>query len=118
ASVTRQVIQRVDEKLRSPYIVQSAVTLEQQLSKSATVSASYTNSHGLHVLRSLVLPGASPVFLMTSSGLYNQNQFIVNVNTKPLPDVSLFGYYVFNQARSNTDGLGPFPANPRDYSGE
>jgi len=55
---------------------------------------------------------------MTSSGQYNQNQFIVNVNTKPLPDVSLFGYYVFNRARSNTDGLNTFPANPRDYSGE
>jgi hypothetical protein len=88
------------------------------LTKAATISATYTNSHGLHVLRSLVLPQASPVFLMTSSGLYNQNQFIINVNTKPLPDVSLFGYYVFNRARSNTDGLNTFPANPRDYTGE
>jgi hypothetical protein len=55
---------------------------------------------------------------MTSSGLYNQNQLIINVNTRPLPDVSLFGYYVYNRARSNSDGLGTFPANPRDYSGE
>jgi hypothetical protein len=55
---------------------------------------------------------------MTSSGLYNQNQLIANVSAKPLPQMSLFGYYVLNRARSNTDGLGTFAANPRDFSGE
>jgi len=55
---------------------------------------------------------------MTSSGLYNQNQFIANVNSKVNPAVSLFGYYVFNKASSNTDGLSTFPANPYSYAGE
>ena len=117
-SRSQQVIQKVDSGLRAPYILQSAVTVERQVTKSTTLAATFTNSHGLHVLRSVVLTGASPVYLMTSSGLYNQNQLITNFNTKPLPQVSLFGYYVLNQARSNSDGLGTFPANPRDYSGE
>ena len=55
---------------------------------------------------------------MTSSGLYNQNQLIVNVNSKVNRDISLAGSYVLNRARSNTDGLGTFPANPYNFTGE
>ena len=32
--------------------------------------------------------------------------------------LSLFGFYVYNHARSNTDGVGTFPANPYDFAGE
>ncbi len=116
-----QAVWEVDSHLRAPYIVQSAATLERQLPKNTTLALTYTNSHGLHILRSEdINPGLgnSPVFLMTSSGLYNQNQFIANVNTKVNPAVSLFGYYVLNKAMSNTDGLSTFPANPYNYSGE
>jgi hypothetical protein len=55
---------------------------------------------------------------MTSDGRYNQNQFIANINSKLNPAVSLFGYYVWNHAMSDTDGIGTFPANPHDFSGE
>ena len=71
------------------------------------------------MLRSQAIADPSgPLFLMESSGLYNQNQWIVNVNSKVNTNVSLFGSYVFNHASSNTDGLGTFPANPRDFTGE
>ena len=59
-----------------------------------------------------------PVFLMESSGLYNQNQLIANINAKVNSGLSLFGFYVLNKALSNTDGLGTFPANPYNYAGE
>jgi hypothetical protein len=59
-----------------------------------------------------------PIDLMTSSGLYNQNQMIVNVNSKVSSSLSLFGYYVLNRASSNSDGLNTFPANPYNFSGE
>jgi len=105
---------------------------------STTLAVTYTNSHGTHVLRSedinAPLPGtysalnpgsgvypygsSGPIFLMSSSGLYNQNQMIVNVNSKVSTSLSLFGYYVLNHASSNTDGLTTFPANPYNYSGE
>ena len=55
---------------------------------------------------------------MESSGLYNQNQLIANVSSKPNKSVSLFGYYVYNHALSNTDGLSTFRANPYSDSGE
>jgi hypothetical protein len=138
ASRTAQAIQEIDSNLRAPYILQSAVTVERQLPRSTTLAVTYTESHGLHMLRSQDInaplagtytpskptsgvfpygPGG-PIFLMTSSGLYNQNQLIFNVNSKVSPSISFFGYYVLNRANSNSDGLGTFPANPHNYAGE
>ena len=54
---------------------------------------------------------------MESSGLYNQNQIITNVTTR-LSSASIFGFYVFNRALSNTDGFNTFPANPYSAAGE
>jgi hypothetical protein len=125
-----QVVQEVSSNLRAPYIIQSAVTLEQQLPAKTTLAMTYTNSHGLHELRSAdinaPLPGSgafplgssNPVFLMESAGVYNQNQLIANVSSKVNAGVSLFGFYVLNKAMSNTDGLGTFPANPYSLAGE
>jgi hypothetical protein len=50
--------------------------------------------------------------------LYNQNQLIANVTAKVNSGISLFGFYVFNKAMSNTDGVGTFPANPYNMAGE
>lgn len=113
-----QTIQRADAHLRAPYIIQSALTLERQLPRNNTLALTYTNSYGLRLLRSEVITAANPVFLMTSDGRYNQNQFIANVNSKLNPPVSLFGYYVFNHAMSDTDGIGTFPGDPHNFAGE
>ncbi len=59
-----------------------------------------------------------PVFLMESSGIYNQNQVIANIKTRLKQGISLFGFYVLNYAMSNTDGVGTFPANPYNLAGE
>ena len=132
------VIQEISSRLRAPYILQSAVTMERQLPRNTTLAVTYTNSHGLHILRSedinAPLPGTyhpnaansgvyplghpGAVNLMESSGLYNQNQLISNVNSKLNSGFSLFGFYVFNRARSNTDGIGTFRANPYSEAGE
>src|SRR5205823_214884 len=48
-----QVIQEVDSRLRAPYLMQFAFTLERQLPKNTTLALTYSNSHGLHQLRSL-----------------------------------------------------------------
>ncbi|HWF48392.1 MAG TPA: carboxypeptidase regulatory-like domain-containing protein [Bryobacteraceae bacterium] len=138
AGATSQVVQEVSAQLRAPYILQSAFSVERQLPGHSTMAVTYTNSRGLHQLRSTdinaPLPGTynpnlpqsgvyplstmNPVFLMESSGVYNQNQLIANVNGKISGSVSFFGFYVFSKAMSNTDGVGTFPANPYNYSGE
>ena len=125
-----QVVQEIDANLRAPYVLQSAFTVERQLPHSTTLAVTYTNTHGLHLLRSRDLNAPLPVsgifplghpgalFLMESSGLYNQNQLLINVVTKVNSAVSLTGSYVLNKALSNTDGVGTFPANPYNYDGE
>jgi Carboxypeptidase regulatory-like domain len=125
-----QVIQEISAGLRTPYILQSAVTLERQLPKNTTMAVTYTNSHGMHLFRSedinAPLPNSGvfplghpgPLELMESSGIYNQNQVITNVNSKLNAGLSLFGFYVYNRARANTDGIGTFPANPYNWTGE
>jgi hypothetical protein len=135
---SKQLVQEVDSNLRSPYVMQSSLTVERQLPAGSTIAVTYTNSRGLHSLRSMdinaPLPGTydinapgsgifpfgnpNPLFLMTSSGVYNQNQLAVNVNAKLNRNVSLTGSYAWNHASSNTDGLSTYPANPYDYTGE
>ncbi|HJP91639.1 MAG TPA: carboxypeptidase regulatory-like domain-containing protein [Pyrinomonadaceae bacterium] len=135
---TQQTIQQVSPTLHAPYIIQSAVSVEHQLPHNSTLAITYANAHGLHLLRSqdinAPLPGTfnplvpssgvfplgrpGPVFLMESSGLYNQNQLITFLNSRYNKKVSFSASYVLNYARSNTDGLGTFPANPYDFSGE
>ena len=131
-------IQEISPSLRSPYIIQSAVSIERQLARRTTLAATYTNSHALHQLRTLdvnaPLPGTfdpsvpgsgdfplgfnAPVFQMVSDGLYNQNQLIVNVNSKLTSRLSFFSNYTLNGALSNTDGLSTIPANPYSFAGE
>ena len=133
-----QTIQQISSTLRAPYIMQSAISVERQLPFNTTIAVTYANSHGLHMLRSRdinaplpgtfdpLVPGSGvfplgrpgPVFLMESSGLYNQHQLITNVNARINKDISLSGSYVLNRAKSNTDGLGTFPANQYDFTGE
>jgi Carboxypeptidase regulatory-like domain len=133
-----QAIRKVDSDLRAPYVAQTAVSLERQLPKNITVAVTYMNSHGVHVLRSrninAPLPGtydplapdsgARPygdvgdIYQYESTGLFNQNQLITNFRVRASRRLSLFGFYMLNQANSNTDGAGSFPANQYDMSGE
>jgi hypothetical protein len=123
-----QTVQRLASDLRVPYIIQSAVGLERQLFSGVTLAVTYTNSHGLHLLRirdinaplrnSFPLGQPGPVFLIESSGVYNQNQLITNVTAKVNANMSLFGFYVFNHAMSDTDGVNSSPANPYSFAGE
>ena len=134
-------IREVDSGLRSPYIMQAVATLERQLPKNTTLSMTYTNSRGVHELRSRNInaplpgtftfipgqritggvypfPGQGPIELYESSGLFRQNQVITNVNTRFNSKVSLFGYYAFGLANSNTDNANTFPSNQYNLSTE
>src|ERR1700730_531541 len=138
AGLGYQSTEEVSSRLRAPYVIQSAVTLERQLPANAAFALTYTNSHGVHLFRSedinAPLPGTynpnvpgsgtfpfghpGPVFRMESSGIYNQNQIVANVSTRLNRGVSLFGFYVFNHAMSSTDGINTVLANPYNFTGE
>lgn len=133
-----QTIQQISPTVRAPYIMQSAISVERQLPHYTTLAITYANAHGLHLLRSQdinapllgtynpLLPGSGtfplgrpgPVFQMETSGLYNQNQLIAFLNSRYSKSLSFSASYVLNYARSDTDGLGTFPARPYDFTGE
>ena len=58
------------------------------------------------------------IFEYESSGRYNQNQFILNFNSRLHRNLSMNAYYVLSSAKSDADGTGSFPANPYDLSTE
>lgn len=58
------------------------------------------------------------IFEYDSSGRYNQNQFIVNFNSRFHRNASINAYYVLAKANSDTDGSGTFPADPYNLSTE
>ena len=132
---TTQAIHTVSPLLAAPYVMQSAIGVERQIPGNTTVSVTYTNSHGLHQFLSrninAPIPGTytgdrgsgvypygdiGPIYEQESGGLYNQNQLVTNVNSRMNSRISLFGFYMLNYVRSNTDG--GYPANQYDMTGE
>ncbi|HWN09260.1 MAG TPA: carboxypeptidase regulatory-like domain-containing protein [Pyrinomonadaceae bacterium] len=125
-----QTIRRLAPDLLTPYTLQSALSVERQLPNRSTLSINFVNARTLHVLRSRNInapvpgtglrpfPGQGNIFQYESSGRFNQQQLIVNLNNRLSPRFTLSANYVFNRARSDTDGAGTFPANQYDLSGE
>jgi hypothetical protein len=123
---------QIDKNLRAPYLIQSTMTVERQLAKSTTLSLTYTNSRGVHQLRerdinapnpyaddaNLYGPAGLQLFNYESTGFMRQNQFIANVNSRIGSWFSLFGYYSYNDARSDTDGINTIPLNQWNFAGE
>jgi hypothetical protein len=134
-------IYQIAPNLRAPYTLQSGAGLERQLSKNATVSVTYLNSHGVHQLYTrdinAPLPGTyvycSPgdssctpsagvrpygnignIYQYESAGLFNQQQVIANFNLRMGTKLSLFGVYTLGYAHSNTGGVSSSPMNPYD----
>ena len=132
-----QTIRQVDQNLRAPNVMQGALGVERQLPYNTTLAVTFTNSHAIHLLRTrninAPLPGTyvpgtpntgirpfggGNLYLYESDGIMNQNQVLVNVNTRMTKNISLFGFYVLNHAKSDTDGANSFPANQYDFAGE
>ncbi len=137
ANLRGQAIRVLDTNLKAPYITQSALSIERQLPKNIMLSLTYTDSRGFHTLRSrninaplpgtydAAIPGSGVrpydggnIYLYESSGVFRQRQVIANVNARINSAFSLFGFYVWGHAKSNTDGAGSFPFNQYDLSSE
>ena len=112
-AATTSTIYGINPSLRAPYTVQGAFSVERQIAKSATLSATYLHSHGVHQLFSRVLTAVpSPQYEFESGGVFNQNQLIVNFNVRAGAKLTLFGVYTLSYANSDTAGASSFPSNP------
>jgi hypothetical protein len=110
--------------LHAPYTIQTGVTLERQLTKTANLAVTYLNSRGVHEFYTNNLNPVDPitgqradanqgnVFQYQSEGIFKQNQVIVNGSIRMGTKLSLFGYYTLNYADSDTSGAESFPSNP------
>jgi hypothetical protein len=143
ANTTANATYQIAPNLRAPYTVQAAAGVERQVTKNATVSLTYLNSHGVHqfMTRNINAPlpgtyvscspgdttctpsaGTRPygdvgnIYQYESDGLFNQNQLISNLNLRLGTKVSLFGFYSLNLSHSNTSGVSSFPSNSYDVA--
>ena len=125
-------IYRIAPNLHAPYTMQTAISMERQVSRVANLTLSYINSRGVHELLTdnvnAPLPGTyvlgiptsgvrpngilENIYQYESEGVFNQNQFIANVNVRAGAWLSLSGYYSLNYAHSDSAGAGSFPSNP------
>jgi hypothetical protein len=116
-------VYQIGPRLHAPYTLQSAVSVERQVKKSATLSVTYLNSRGFDQLLTInanaPYPGTpcanctptSNLYRYVSAGNFKQNQLILNSNVRVGSKVQLFGYYTLNSADSNTSGINSFPSN-------
>src|SRR6267154_2127301 len=119
----------VNSHLRTPYTMQTGVSVERQLGKSANLAVTYLNARGVHAFFTnninapnpangglRPLPNEGNIFQYQSNGVFRQNQLVVNSSVRMGTKLSTFGYYTLNYAKSNTGGPGYFPSNPYDPS--
>ena len=124
--------------LHAPYVIQTAVSLERQLTKTANLSVSYLNSTGNdqfytnNINAPTNLPDFFPYYLnptaatrpvqfeniyqYESNAKFRQNQLFVQSSVRAGAKVTLFAYYVLNYVNSDTSGVGAFPSNPFDVA--
>lgn len=128
AATSTSTIYQISPTLHSPYTLQSAVSVERQINKSATAAVTYLNSRGFDQLLSINAnapdpatlmrpnPNAGNIYQYVSEGNFKQNQLIANTNIKVGSKVQLFGFYTLNYANSDTSGVSSFASNSYNIS--
>jgi len=122
ASNTSTVV-LVSPRYRSPVTEQFGASLERQLTKTTTLTATYLHSYGVHQNATrdsnAFLPGTFEYGSTTLTGVrpdpslgitneyfpeavFKQNQVIVNLNARITPTFSVLGFYNFTVANSDT----------------
>ena len=113
----------VSPKYKSPVTEQFGGSLERQVSKTVTATLTYLHSYGVHQNATrdsnAFLPGTFQYGSTTLTGtrpnpslgitneyypeaVFKQNQVIVNLNARFNPNFSIFGFYNFTVANSDT----------------
>ena len=135
-----------DNRLKAPGIMQTAVSLEHQLTKWANLNVSYLNSRGwdqfltnnINSPEGFTFPyylnpgtGTRPlaatnpgnplyefsnIYEFQSEGVFRQNQLFVQTTVRAGAKVTMFAYYTLNYAKGDTYGINSFPSNPNNIS--
>ncbi|MGD1215150.1 MAG: carboxypeptidase regulatory-like domain-containing protein [Terriglobales bacterium] len=129
---TTSPIYQIAPGLHAPYIMQTAFSLERQVTKIANVTLTYLNARGVHQLLSIDTnaptpgtpnsagprpnPNAGDIYQYSSDGLFRQNQLIANFNIQAGARLSLRGFYSLNYANSDASGASNFPSDQYDLS--
>jgi Carboxypeptidase regulatory-like domain len=133
-----QTIRRIATDLTAPYAINSVLSVEKELPFNISASVAYIHTRYLHLLRSrninAPLPGTfnpdvpgsgirpfgdvGNIFSYESSGVLNQHQLVVNASAVIARRVNFFLTYGYDNAKSDSDGAGSFPANSYDLSTE
>jgi hypothetical protein len=121
---------QVSPRLHAPGIVQSAISVERQVTKSATLAVTYLNSRGfdqfITVNADAPYPGTpcypncpiptQNLYRYVSEANFKQNQLMVNSNARLGSRLQFAAYYSLNYADSDTSGVSSFPSNSWDIS--
>ncbi len=100
--------------LRTPYMIQAAVSLERQLAKKATVAVNYVASRGLHQTATLYNADTGSGlrdYLYADSGVFKQQQLMIVPNIQISSTISLHSFYTLSWANS-TPGTPSIPGTP------
>lgn len=127
-------VYRLSPTIHAPGMLQSAVSLEHQLTKISTIAVTYINSRGWDQLltnnvntpeagtypSAPVYPLGMPenVYQFESEGIFRQNQLMTNVTVRAGANLMLSGYYALNYANADTAGAASFPSNPYDIAAD
>ncbi len=118
---TPQTIQTLSPTLRSPYLIQSSLTLEQKLPYATVAAITAASTIGRHLFYSSNIaasPSAGNNYQYNSEGVLDETQITLSVRRKYQHGLALFGNYTWTQARDNTDGAGMFPVSQNNLAAE
>lgn len=120
-----QVTRQLAADLKAPRTLQTSLSVERALPGNFTLTGTWILARTDRALRSRVTwapsfpdpapAGATgPVYQYESSGRVHQDQWILGLNNRLNPKLSLFFRYFLARAHSDTDGAGAFPADSGD----
>ncbi len=136
----------IDNNLKAPRIMQTAIGIERQMFGHTTLSFNFMNSRGVHEFRTVDInaPYVSPtdpaprilygnsntggnrpfgnsagdIYDYQSDGIFKQTQLLLNVNSQVGRWATIFARYSYGIAHSDTDGLGTIPADPYYFAAD
>jgi hypothetical protein len=124
---------RIADNLRTPYTVQSSISVERQLPLNFMIAATFIHAKTRHALRSVNITAPlldsstnvldyrsmnGEIFEYQSNGNFKQNELALNVTYSYQKKMTFYATYILNKARSDTDNPSTFPASTYNLAAE